>query len=100
MANVWLITGSSRGFGRRLAEAVLAHGDRLIATARNPEQLGDLVTRYGDTTVRAVALDVTKPEQARAAVSAAVEAFGRLDNAWNWRHRLPLACRPELYAAC
>ncbi len=64
--------------GRRLAEAVLAHGDRLIATARKPEQLSDLVTRYGDR-VRAVALDVTKPEQARAAVSAAVETFGRLD---------------------
>ncbi len=45
MANVWLITGSSRGFGRRLAEAVLVHGDHLIATARRPEQLGDLVTQ-------------------------------------------------------
>jgi NAD(P)-dependent dehydrogenase (short-subunit alcohol dehydrogenase family) len=78
MAKVWLITGSSRGLGRCLAEAVLAQGDRLVATARQPEQLGDLVTRYGDT-VRAVALDVTQPEQARAAVSAAVETFGRLD---------------------
>jgi NAD(P)-dependent dehydrogenase (short-subunit alcohol dehydrogenase family) len=79
MEKVWLITGSSRGFGRRLAEAVLAHGDRLVATARKPEQLSDLVTQYGDTRVRAVPLDVTNPEQARAAVSAAVEAFGRLD---------------------
>jgi NAD(P)-dependent dehydrogenase (short-subunit alcohol dehydrogenase family) len=40
---VWLITGSSTGFGRALAEAVLKHGDRLIATARKPEQLQDLV---------------------------------------------------------
>jgi NAD(P)-dependent dehydrogenase (short-subunit alcohol dehydrogenase family) len=78
MAKVWLITGSSRGLGRSLAEAVLAHGDRLVATARQPEQLGDLVARYRDT-VRAVALDVTQPEQARAAVAAAVEAFGQLD---------------------
>jgi NAD(P)-dependent dehydrogenase (short-subunit alcohol dehydrogenase family) len=76
---VWLITGSSRGFGRRLAEAVLARGDRLVATARNPEQLSDLVTRNGDPRVRAVGVDVTDPEQARAAVSAAVDAFGRLD---------------------
>jgi NAD(P)-dependent dehydrogenase (short-subunit alcohol dehydrogenase family) len=78
MAKVWLITGTSRGLGRRLAEAVLAQGDRLVATARQPEHLSDLVTRYGDA-VRVVALDVTQPEQARAAVSAAVEAFGRLD---------------------
>jgi NAD(P)-dependent dehydrogenase (short-subunit alcohol dehydrogenase family) len=78
IAKVWLITGSSRGFGRRLAEAALEHGDRLVATARHPEQLSDLVTQYGDS-VRAVTLDVTNAEQARAAVTAAVEAFGRLD---------------------
>ena len=78
MSKVWLITGSSRGFGRSLAEAVLEHGDRLVATARHPQQLSDLVTRYG-AQVRAVPLDVTNAEQARAAVAAAVEAFGRLD---------------------
>jgi NAD(P)-dependent dehydrogenase (short-subunit alcohol dehydrogenase family) len=75
---VWLITGSSRGFGRSLAEAVLEYGDRLVATARHLEQLSDLVTRYGEQ-VRLVTLDVTNPEQARAAVAAAAEAFGRLD---------------------
>ena len=58
MAHVWLITGSARGLGRAIAEAVLAAGDQLIATARNPQQLSDLVERYGDH-VRAVALDVT-----------------------------------------
>ena len=78
MSKVWLITGSSRGFGRSLAEAVLAHGDLLVATARNPERLSDLVTQYGEQ-VRAVPLDVTKPEQARAAISSAIDAFGRLD---------------------
>ncbi|NBD12212.1 oxidoreductase [Corallococcus silvisoli] len=77
-SRVWLITGSSRGLGRSFAEAVLAAGHRLVATARKPEQLSSLVERYGDR-VRAVALDVTNPEQARAAVRAAVEAFGRLD---------------------
>jgi NAD(P)-dependent dehydrogenase (short-subunit alcohol dehydrogenase family) len=75
---VWLITGSSRGFGRSLAEAVLAHGDLLVASARKPEQLHDLVERYGEN-VRTVELDVTKPEQARAAVAVAVDTFGRLD---------------------
>ena len=53
IAKVWLITGSSRGFGRRLAEAALEHGDRLVATARHPEQVSDLVKQYGDS-VRAV----------------------------------------------
>ncbi|WP_223637676.1 oxidoreductase [Corallococcus sp. EGB] len=77
-SRVWLITGSSRGLGRSFAEAVLEAGHRLVATARKPEQLVALVERYGDR-VRAVALDVTNPEQARAAVRTAVDAFGRLD---------------------
>jgi NAD(P)-dependent dehydrogenase (short-subunit alcohol dehydrogenase family) len=78
MTKTWLVTGASRGFGRSLAEAVAASGDRVVATARRPEQLQDLVDRFGDR-VRAVALDVTDPAAARAAVDAAVAAFGRLD---------------------
>ncbi|SEG91351.1 NADP-dependent 3-hydroxy acid dehydrogenase YdfG [Actinacidiphila yanglinensis] len=78
MTRTWLITGASRGFGRALAEAVLQAGDRLVATARRPEQLDDLVSRYG-AQVRAVALDVTDAAAARDAVQAAVDAFGRLD---------------------
>jgi NADP-dependent 3-hydroxy acid dehydrogenase YdfG len=64
MSKVWFITGSSRGFGRALAEAVLEQGDQLIATARKPEQLTDLVERYGEQ-VRAVALDVTDTKQVK-----------------------------------
>lgn len=78
MTRVWLITGSSRGLGRAVAEAVLAQGDRLVATARDPRQLQDLKQRYGGQ-VHTVALDVRRPEQARAAVGAAAEVFGRLD---------------------
>jgi NAD(P)-dependent dehydrogenase (short-subunit alcohol dehydrogenase family) len=78
MPKVWLITGSSRGLGRALAEAVLAAGHDLVATARNPVQLADLVERYGDQ-VRAVALDVTNEQAAANAVAVATEAFGRLD---------------------
>ncbi|GAA5114845.1 oxidoreductase [Pseudonocardia adelaidensis] len=78
MAKTWLITGSSRGFGRELASAVLDAGENLVATARRPADLDDLVARYGDR-VRAVALDVTDATAARAAVDTAVREFGRLD---------------------
>lgn len=78
MSKVWLITGSSRGFGKSLSEAVLENGDRLVATARNVAQLGNLEQRFGDQ-VRCVALDVTSETAAAAAVQTAVDAFGRLD---------------------
>src|SRR5215813_10571092 len=78
MTKTWLITGSSRGFGRKLAEAVLDSGDNLVATARKPRQLADLVARYGEQ-VRAVPLEITDPVAAKAAVQTAFEAFGRLD---------------------
>jgi NAD(P)-dependent dehydrogenase (short-subunit alcohol dehydrogenase family) len=75
---VWLITGSSSGFGRSLAEAVLKHGDRVIATARKPEQLNDLVTQYPDT-IKAIRLDVTQPQNVREAVATAIKTFGSID---------------------
>ncbi|GAA4836541.1 oxidoreductase [Kitasatospora terrestris] len=78
MTRTWLITGASRGFGRRLTEAALAHGDQVLATARRPEHLADLAARHG-ARVRTATLDVTDADAARAAVGAAVEAFGRLD---------------------
>ncbi len=78
MSKVWLITGSSRGLGRDLARAVLAAGDRLVATARDPEQLREIVAAAPDRAL-AVKLDVTRPEDARAAVQATVAKFGRLD---------------------
>lgn len=78
MSKVWFITGSSRGLGRELAEAVLAAGHRLVATARKREDLHPLVERYGER-VRTVALDVTDAAAAREAVAVAVTAFGRLD---------------------
>ncbi|HIH2747082.1 SDR family NAD(P)-dependent oxidoreductase [Burkholderia aenigmatica] len=75
---VWFITGSSRGFGKELAIAALEAGDSVVATARKPDQLKALVERYGDS-VFPVALDVTDPAAAAAAVKAAVDRFGRLD---------------------
>lgn len=78
MSSRWLITGSSRGLGRALSEAVLQAGHRLIATARDPAQLADLSARHGDA-VRTVALDVTDPAAAQRAVQVAIDALGGLD---------------------
>ncbi len=75
---VWLVTGSASGLGRNIAEAVLASGDRLVATARDPRRLEDLVQKYGDQ-IRTAPLDVADEDAAYRAVQAAVDAFGRLD---------------------
>jgi len=78
MSKVWLVTGSASGLGRNIAEAVLESGDRLVATARDPRRLQDLVEKYGDQ-VRTASLDVADENAAYAAVQVAVRAFGRLD---------------------
>jgi NAD(P)-dependent dehydrogenase (short-subunit alcohol dehydrogenase family) len=78
MSKVFLLTGSTRGLGRQIAEAVLADGHRLVATARRPETLADLAERYGRQ-ILPTALDVTDAVAAKNAVAAGVEAFGRLD---------------------
>jgi NAD(P)-dependent dehydrogenase (short-subunit alcohol dehydrogenase family) len=75
---VWFVTGSSRGFGRALVKAALEAGDRVVATARRPEQLAEFTRDYGGQ-VLPLALDVTDADAVNAAVSAAVERFGRLD---------------------
>jgi NAD(P)-dependent dehydrogenase (short-subunit alcohol dehydrogenase family) len=41
MSKVWLVTGSASGLGRNIAEVVLASGDRLVATARDPSRFED-----------------------------------------------------------
>jgi NAD(P)-dependent dehydrogenase (short-subunit alcohol dehydrogenase family) len=78
MPQVFFLTGSSRGLGRQIAEATLAAGHYLVATARDPASLADLADRYGSQ-VLPVALDVTDPAAAAAAVTAGTGAFGRID---------------------
>jgi NAD(P)-dependent dehydrogenase (short-subunit alcohol dehydrogenase family) len=78
MTKVWLVTGGSRGLGRSIVEQALAAGNQVVATARNSESLKDFEDRYGDQVLR-VALDVTDPSQAEAAIAAALARFGRLD---------------------
>lgn len=75
---VWLITGSSTGFGRALAEAALNRGYRVVATARQPEQLQELRDRYPNR-VLTVALDVTNEQSVQQAVAAALNTYDRID---------------------
>jgi NAD(P)-dependent dehydrogenase (short-subunit alcohol dehydrogenase family) len=78
MSSVFFVTGSSRGLGRQIAERALAAGHGVVATARDPRTLDDLVARYGDR-VHVEPLDVTDAAAAEAAVAAGVAAFGRID---------------------
>ena len=78
MKKVWFITGSSRGLGKCLTEAVLAKGDLVAATARNPQQLSELSGKYPDQ-IYAIQLDVTDKVQIHSAVQAAISKFGRID---------------------
>jgi NAD(P)-dependent dehydrogenase (short-subunit alcohol dehydrogenase family) len=75
--SVWIITGAGRGLGVDIAKAALAAGHAVVATARNAESVTRALGQHED--LLAVALDVTEPAAAQAAVDAAVERFGRLD---------------------
>lgn len=75
---VWLITGCSTGFGRELAKLVLARGWRAVVTARDPSKVADLVRNHADRAI-ALALDVTDPQQVKAATAQALRRFGRID---------------------
>ena len=78
MSKVWFVTGSSRGLGRALVELALEAGERVAATARNPERLQDLHDKYGDA-VLLLRLDVTDYDAAARVVAQAEETFGRID---------------------
>lgn len=77
-SRVWLITGTSTGFGRALAQAALAQGDRVIATARNVSQIQDLEQKYSQT-AKAFRLDVTDQASIQSALQSGLEVFGRID---------------------
>ena len=73
---VWLITGCSTGFGRELVRAVLDHGQRVVATARNPETLAEFAS-HPDALV--ATLDVTVAAQIDDVVAQVQARFGRID---------------------
>ncbi len=78
MPKTWLVTGASSGFGLEIARRVLARGECLAATARDPSKLAELLACGGDR-VRAIKLDVTDPADPPRAVAETVAAFGSLD---------------------
>jgi NAD(P)-dependent dehydrogenase (short-subunit alcohol dehydrogenase family) len=75
---IWFITGTSRGFGRSFAQAALAAGDSVAATARDTSSLDEIKAEHGDA-VLAIELDVTDRDAAFEAVRKAHDHFGRLD---------------------
>ncbi len=75
---VWFITGVSTGFGRTLAEAVLEQGDYLGGTVRDTTQISS-IEQLAPGRSLCVAMDVTQPEQVRAAVKQVISQFGRID---------------------
>jgi len=74
---VWLITGAGRGLGVDIAKAVLASGDAVVAAGRNVAKVAAAVGRHEN--MLPVTLDVTRPEDAQAAVETALAKFGRID---------------------
>jgi NAD(P)-dependent dehydrogenase (short-subunit alcohol dehydrogenase family) len=75
--NVWFVTGAGRGMGIDIVKAALAAGHAVVATGRNTEAVARALGQADQLLV--VKLDVTRPEDAKAAVAAAVERFGRID---------------------
>ncbi len=78
MAKIWLITGSTRGLGRSLTEAVLEKGDKVAGAARKPEQLDDLAAKYPGQ-LFPIKMDVTDEQQINEGVAAVIRHFGRID---------------------
>ena len=74
---IWFVTGAGRGMGVDIARAALAAGHAVVATGRDPERVSSAVGAHDD--LLTVALDITDPASAQAAVDAAVERFGRID---------------------
>jgi NAD(P)-dependent dehydrogenase (short-subunit alcohol dehydrogenase family) len=77
-SKTWLVTGCSTGFGKEIAQSVLAAGDQLIATARNPDTIADLVEKYPDRAI-ALTLDVTDVNSIAVAIRDGLDRFGSID---------------------
>src|SRR5439155_442492 len=77
MSKIWFITGAGRGMGVDFAKAALAAGHAVVASGRDRDAVSKALGQSDN--LLTVTLDVTKPDDAEAAVRAAVERFGRID---------------------
>ena len=75
---VWFITGCSTGFGRELSKYLLEDDYKVVVTARNVEQIQDLI-EINKANALALTLDVNEKKQVEAAVKKAEEHFGKID---------------------
>ncbi|KAG2365232.1 NAD(P)-binding protein [Suillus spraguei] len=80
---VWLVTGSSSGFGRSMTELLLKNGNRVVATLRRKEAISDLAEQYPSSQLLIVQTDVVKASEVAAAFAKAKEVFGRVDVVFN-----------------
>jgi len=78
MNKVWFITGASSGFGKELAELLLAKGESVALAARRLEPLQEIAAKHGDRAL-ALKLDVTDAASRAEALKTANETFGRID---------------------
>lgn len=79
MSKVWFITGAGRGIGAEIVHAAIANGDQVVASGRNLSQLRSAFAALDPERLALVALDVAVAADARAAVQAATQRFGRID---------------------
>ncbi|KAI9727335.1 MAG: hypothetical protein M1828_006955 [Chrysothrix sp. TS-e1954] len=77
MPKVFLVTGTSTGFGAELVKIILAQGDIAVATARNPSKLS--FPNTSDKNYLAVQLDVTDKSSIKSAFKSTLDKFGRVD---------------------
>ncbi|MFC0430999.1 SDR family NAD(P)-dependent oxidoreductase [Kutzneria buriramensis] len=78
MSDIWLVTGATSGFGRRITDRALASGARVIAVGRRADRLAQLAASDPAGQVMPLALDITDPN-AELAIAEAIEAAGGLD---------------------
>jgi NADP-dependent 3-hydroxy acid dehydrogenase YdfG len=75
-SQVWLITGTSSGFGTEFVKAAIARGDKVIATARNV----DRITHLKDIGAETMQLDVTaSQEELNRKADEAISTYGMID---------------------
>src|ERR1700761_3570745 len=78
LMKTWFITGCSTGLGRAFAQAALAAGYNVVATARDAAKLAELASEYPETAMTA-SLDVTDERQVKDVTASAIQRFGAID---------------------